>query len=81
MTTKNWTHKNVNAKGVVKTGGSVNVIQGIRTSLTNGCKIPTCKCIKGFWVSVNFGYDKKNKSVSGITFYFDNSIEFDNFLF
>lgn len=80
MTIKNWTHQNVNAKGVVKTGGSVITKQGIYTSLTHGCTIPTCKCIKGFWVSVNFGFDKKSKCVSGITFYFDNEIEFNNFL-
>lgn len=80
MTIKNWTHKNVNSKGIVKAGGSVSLKRGISTSVENGCAIPTCKCIKGSWVSINFGYDRSNKSVSGTTLYFDNAIQFKNFI-
>lgn len=79
MTTKKWTHQNVNSKGFLKTGGAIITTPGIHTSPTHSCTIPICKCINGFWVSINFGYDEKNKSVSGITFYFDSAFEFNNF--
>lgn len=79
MITKIWTHKNVTQKGIVKSGGSVNTKEGIYSSLSHSCSIGSCKCAKGLWVAMNFGYDKRRKSVSGITFYFDNSIELAEF--
>ncbi len=80
MTIKNWTHKNVNSKGIVKGSGSVNLKKGISTSVENGCTIPTCKCYKGSWLTISFGYDRKNKSISGTTLFFNNSAEFNNFI-
>lgn len=79
MITKNWLHKGVSKKGVLKSGGSVEIKKGIYTSI-NGCPIKSCKCKKGPWLLVNFGYDKYRKEVSGITYYFKNSIEFYEFL-
>ncbi len=70
MIIKNWTHQNANKKGILKSGGSVKIEKGISTSLTCSCTINNCKCNKEFWLSINFGYNTKDKTVSGITFYF-----------
>ena len=80
MTVKSWTHENINKNGIKKSGGRINTKKGIYSSELHACTLPFCKCIKGDWVSINFGYDAKKKAVSGITFYFDNTIEFDEFL-
>ena len=36
--------------------------------------------LKEIGVSISLGYDTETKTVSGITFYFDNSAEFEEFL-
>ena len=77
MRFKRWTHKNVNIYGVLKSGGSVSTKKEVITSLTNKCTIESCKCHKVPWMSINFGYNKKKKSVSGITFYFSEESEFN----
>ena len=68
MTSKVWTHKDVNSEGKVKSGGSVVFKKGIYTSLSHGCKIDSCKCRKGFWLSINFGYNKKERQYPGLQF-------------
>lgn len=73
MVTRIWTHYNVTQNGKIKFGGAVFTKAGIYTSLVHGCTIKTCKCIKGYWVTINFGYDKKRKSVTGMTFYFNKN--------
>ena len=80
MTIRSWIYNNVNKKGVVKSGGTVETKKGINSSKLHGCTLPSCKCIKGDWVSISLGYDAEKKTVSGITFYFDNSAEFEEFL-
>jgi hypothetical protein len=80
MTVKEWHHENVNSKGIVKSGGGVSLKKGISSSAQNGCTIKSCKCIKGHWVSINMGYNTKNKSVSGFTLYFKNAKEYHEFL-
>ena len=79
MIIKNWTHHHVNENGILKSGGSVDLKKVIRTSSSDGCLIESCKCQKGLWVSINYGYDKKRKVLSGVTYYFANSIEFNAF--
>ena len=80
MNTRIWTHENVNKKGIIKSGGGVQIKPGIYTSIFHSCTLKSCKCSKDHWVCINFGYDKKRKSVSGITFYFQNDVEFSNFM-
>lgn len=80
MIIKNWTHKHVDKNGILKSGGSVAIKKGVHSSSSNGCKIELCKCQKGLWILINFGYDKIRKSISGKTYYFENSIEFTSFI-
>lgn len=80
MTVKRWTHSNVNSKGLIKTGGGVNTTPGIYSSIKDGCTLPGCKCIKTPWVAFNFGYDRKTKSVSGVTVYFTTEDELNSFI-
>ena len=80
MITKTWSYKNVNQKGILKSGGSAELKKGIYSSILNSCDIESCKCVKELWATINFGYNKKRKSISGITFYFDSLIEFEGFL-
>jgi spore coat protein U-like protein len=80
MEIKEWVHKNVSPDGFLKTGGRVKTEKGICTSQTDGCTIKTCRCVKGHWVSLNFGYDKKQKTVSGITLYCTNKKEYNQLL-
>ena len=79
MIIKKWKYKNVTRNGVVKSGGAVKVKKGLYTSIDDSCKIISCKCYKGHWISVNLGYNNKQKSVSGRTFYFDSMKEFNDF--
>lgn len=80
MNTRIWTHNNVNYNGSIKSGGSVQVKAGIYTSLYHSCTLKSCSCSKRIWITMNFGYDKKRKSVSGITFHFDNNMEISKFI-
>jgi hypothetical protein len=80
MTVKEWRHENVNSKGMVKSGGGVSLKKGISSSVQNGCTIKGCKCIKGHWISINLGYNLKDKSVSGFTLYFRTAKEYHEFL-
>jgi hypothetical protein len=80
MTTKVWDYGEVSPTGIIKSGGTIRVKKAIHTYVFDGCTLPECKCFKGPWVSFNFGYDKKRKTVSGITCRFDTPTEFDKFL-
>ncbi len=80
MTIKKWTYNHVNKTGILKSGGSVHTKKGVYSSELHGCSTGLCKCTKEDWVSINLGYNAKEKTVSGITFYFNNPIEFNKFL-
>lgn len=80
MNTKEWIYKNVSKSGAISSGGFIEIKKGLYTSLHNRCKISDCNCIKKHWFCINFGYCKKDKSVSGITFYFDSISEFTDFI-
>ncbi len=80
MTVKQWHHENVNSKGRLKSGGGVSVKKRITFSSADGCTIESCKCFKGSWICINSGYNAKTKSVSGVTLYFDNKKEYQEFI-
>jgi len=80
MTVKQWSHSNVDKFGHLKSGGKINVIEGVYTSEQHACTLPECKCDKRPWIMINFGYSKENREVSGVTIYFDSQIIFNKFL-
>jgi hypothetical protein len=77
---KFWTHGSVNRQGMLKAGGGVNTTPGIYPSLKDGCTLPECRCIKTPWVAFNFGYNRKTKSVSGVTVYFEDEAALNKFI-
>ena len=80
MIKENWCYKRVRDDGVVEGGGAVETTRIIRASVTGKCWLADCKCSTGIWLSMNFGLDTATSSVSGVTFRFDNLIEFRRFL-
>lgn len=78
MKIKKWKHENVQEDGTClnnlgQPDGAVNTHQGIRVSPSNGgCGLEKCNCSNGHWLMISFGRDEINKTVSGITVYFEN---------
>lgn len=77
MKIEHWTHENVLPDGICLSGGKVDPNPGIRLSqpISGGCGLEHCNCSAGHWLCINFGYNKKTKTVSGVTVYFDNHEE------
>jgi len=81
MKITHWKHENVSLNGKVKNGGAVKTDVGIDFSTPDGnCGMDGCHCSDGHWMSICFGYNKKEKSVSGITINFGSRLELEETL-
>lgn len=86
MKIEHWKHNRVGPDGAVydllgKITGHVEIEPGISMSKdVGGCGLEKCKCSEGHWLMINFGRDIGEKSVSGVTVWFDNWGEMQIFL-
>ena len=78
MNIEKYVHKDVNKKGIVKSGGAVETKPFLRIGRANGCGLPDCHCSDGYWISIGFGL--KKGVVEGVKVTFEDKEEMKRYL-
>lgn len=79
MKTKHWKHEQVNEKGIVESGGAVSTERNVKIFKGTPCNCNTCNNEHDFIV-VNYGRNPLTSEVNGMTLYFNNTKQLNQFV-